>query len=296
MSWMSSGPKVEDGRSPSERGSGSSRSGELSGPILTDGDFRGARMGLGGALLVILVSVVFQRSIFESRTGVLTQTISRFGSASRSAGGGELHGLQSISFILDDAQKTWERLLEKNRMYRQARVVFFQNYTTSECFAERSVTGPLYCPANGTIYLDLGYFDDMASRPGVPGEFAQAYVIAHEVGHHVQRLLGSESQLSGKRQAASTGFKQSARDLELQADCLAGIWGHSTRQREIIDEADIAAGMDAATAASSNRPEKVPGRVSPETFAYGSTADRLQWFRRGLESGSILSCNSLTTE
>src|SRR5581483_8438862 len=192
MRWETGGetPKAKDSGDQSGRGSGG-----LSGPILTGNVFRGARMGLGGALLVILMSVVFQKTIFKSRPGLDKPTISGFGSANRSTGGGEAHGAEFISSILDDTQKSWERLLRQEGIpYRHAKVAFFRDYTTSKCSASASVTGPFYCPAEEKIYIDLGFFDELASRPEAPGEFSQAYVIAHEVGHHVQKLLGGESQ------------------------------------------------------------------------------------------------------
>ena len=288
--------KFKDVEDPSGGSSGSGGSGGLSGPILTGSDFRGARMGLAGALLVILMSVIFQRTIFKSRPSVPLEAASRFGSASRSVGAGSEGGEQFLSYLLDDVQKTWEQILPQAGIrYRRAQPVFFRDYTTSGCGAGQSATGPFYCPADEKIYLDLGFFGELAGQP--EERFAQAYVIAHELGHHVQKLLGSGPEGSANRRTDGSATNQLPMEFELQADCLAGVWAHATGQRNIVDKADIAAGMDAAAAVGGDRVQKMAqGHFSPETFAYGSAPERLQWFRRGLDSGAISSCQAFASE
>jgi predicted metalloprotease len=203
-----------------------------------------------------------------------------------------------MSFVLDDAQHTWERLLPQAGVpYRHAKLVLFRDYTTSGCGAAQAATGPFYCPVDEKVYLDLGFFDALANRMGAPGEFGQAYVIAHELGHHVQKVLGIESQVRRLRQENPTISNPLSVRMELQADCLAGVWGHSTQQRSLIDQADIAAGLDAVAAVGDDRLQKMAtGRVSPESFTHGTSADRQEWFRRGLASGDINSCNTFSKQ
>jgi predicted metalloprotease len=301
MRWTPGGqsPDIEDRRAQGGGGFGFGGPGGFGGPMLGGSGFGGRNLGLGGLLLLILVSVLFRSNLFNSGAPAPTQTISPYGSAGRSVGsarpdaGGDRE-VQFVSFVLDDVQKTWERLLPQTGIpYRHAKLVLFRDYTTSGCGAAQSATGPFYCPADEKVYVDLGFFDELANRLGAPGEFAQAYVIAHELGHHVQKLLGIESKVSRLRQTNPTMSNPLSVRLELQADCLAGVWGHSTQQRKLIDQSDIAAGMDAVAAVGDDRLQKMArGEVSPETFTHGSSAERSEWFRRGLETGNISSCNT----
>jgi uncharacterized protein len=179
--------------------------------------------------------------------------------------------------------------------YRHAKLVLFRDYTASSCGAAESATGPFYCPADEKVYLDLGFFDELANRMGAPGEFGQAYVIAHELGHHVQKLLGIESKVQRLRLANPSESNPLSVRLELQADCLAGVWGHSTEQRNLIDQSDINSGLDAVAAVGDDRIQKMArGYVSPESFTHGTSAERSEWFRRGLDSGDISACNTFS--
>jgi predicted metalloprotease len=296
MRWTSGGQSgdIEDRRGQS--GSGFGGLGGLGGPLL-GALLLNRRMGLGGLLLLLLLGFLYNH-FFQSGPASPGQSASPYGTASRSGGGGspqsEDKEVQFISFVLDDAQKTWERLLPQTGVpYRHAKLVLFRDYTTSGCGTAQSATGPFYCPVDEKVYLDLGFFDDLANRMGAPGEFGQAYVIAHEVGHHVQKLLGIESKVNRLRQANPSMSNPLSVRLELQADCLAGVWGHSTEQRNIIDQADIAAGLDAVAAVGDDRIQKMAtGHVSPERFTHGTSAERSEWFRRGLDSGDISSCET----
>ena len=162
--------------------------------------------------------------------------------------------------------------------YRDAKLVLFSGVVQSGCGVAQSATGPFYCPADGKVYLDTSFFEELDRRFGAPGDFAQAYVIAHEIGHHVQNLLGI---------ASSSG---SSVPLELQADCLAGVWGHSTAQRDILEKGDVEEGLNAAAAIGDDRLSH--GRASPDSFTHGSSAQRVYWFRRGLESGRVSACDT----
>ena len=173
-----------------------------------------------------------------------------------------------------------------NRQYRHAKLVLFRDSIDSACGEAQSATGPFYCPGDEKVYLDLGFFDELKSRFGAPGEFAQAYVIAHEIGHHVQKMLGIEGKVQQLRESNPAQANPLSVSLELQADCFAGVWAKTTEQRKIIDESDVEAGLRAAAAVGDDRLQKMAtGHVSPENFTHGSSAQRTHWFQAGLNSG-----------
>jgi uncharacterized protein len=300
MRWTPGGrsPDIEDRRNQTGGGFGSGGLGiGLLGLILSLG---GRRLGIGSILLLLLLGFFLRNELFNTQPAGPSQSYSQYetpgsaGSAAREAG--EDNTVQFISFVLDDTQKTWERLLPQAGVpYRHAKLVLFRDYTISACGAAQSATGPFYCPADEKVYLDLGFFDELANRLGAPGEFGEAYVIAHEIGHHVQKLLGIEQQVSSLRRSNPEAANPLSVRLELQADCLAGVWGHSTEQRNIIDQSDIAAGMEAVAAVGDDRLQKMSrGYVTPDSFTHGSSAQRSDWFRRGLTSGDISSCNTFS--
>jgi hypothetical protein len=203
--------------------------------------------------------------------------------------------VQFVSFVLDDVQQTWDKMLpqQANVPYRHAKLVLFRDYTDSGCGAAQSATGPFYCPEDEKVYIDLSFFDELRSRFGAPGEFAQAYVIAHEIGHHVQKLLGIEGKVQNLRRRDPSEANPLSVRLELQADCFAGVWGHSTEQRRIVDDADVRAGLQAAAAVGDDRLQRMAtGHVSPESFTHGSSEQRMRWFQSGLDSGQISACNT----
>ena len=261
------------------------------------GGMGGGRLGLGGLLLLLLLSAVFHRDLVSMFYGGEAPAPVSQSYANRSAGNDR--EVQFVSFILDDAQRTWDQLLPESAgtPYRHAKLVLFDNYTPSGCGLAQSATGPFYCPADEKVYIDLGFFQDLRDRYGAPGEFAQAYVLAHEIGHHVQKVLGIEGKVRRLQQANPGARNPLSVALELQADCLAGVWGHSTAQRDLIDAADIEAGIRAAGAVGDDRLQKAAtGTVSPENFTHGSSAQRAAWFRRGLEQGAVSSCDTLATK
>jgi len=212
----------------------------------------------------------------------------------RAAGANSDREVQFVSFVLDDVQSTWERVLpESGAQYRHAKLVLFRNYTQSGCGTAQTATGPFYCPADEKVYIDLAFFDELRGNFGAPGEFAQAYVIAHEIGHHVQKILGIEQKFTALRRSEPSEGNRLSVKLELQADCFAGVWGHSTEQRKIVDTSDVAAGLRAAASVGDDRLQRMStGHVSPETFTHGSSAERTASFRRGLESGNIGACDT----
>ncbi len=202
--------------------------------------------------------------------------------------------VQFVSFVLDDAQNTWRQLFSQHgEQYQDARLVLFRDAVDSQCGMGQSAMGPFYCPPDQRVYIDLSFFDELKRRFAAPGDFAQAYVITHEIGHHVQNLLGIERQVRAQQQRNPGAANDLSVRMELQADCFAGIWGHSTSQRQILEQGDVEEGLNAAAAIGDDRLQRqTGGRVSPESFTHGSSAQRVEWFRRGLSDGRIESCNT----
>jgi hypothetical protein len=206
----------------------------------------------------------------------------------------ERERVEFVSFVLDDLQQSWsDEFSRSGRDYQRAKLVLFRDAVESACGMGQSATGPFYCPPDGKVYLDLGFFDDLASRFGAAGEFAQAYVVAHEIGHHVQNLLGVSDQVRALQSRRPGEANALSVRLELQADCFAGVWAHSTKQRDLLERGDVEAALGAASAIGDDRLQKSAGaRVSPESFTHGSSAQRVEWFRRGLEAGRAEDCNT----
>ena len=258
------------------------------------GGIGGMHLGIGGTIIVGILSLVFHQNLFEVFSGPSSTSpaVSR-SDPSRTAA--EQPEVQFLSFVLDDVQKTWDRILpeQQNAPYRHARLVLYRDVYPSGCGTAESAIGPFYCPEDQKVYLDLGFFDELKSRFGAPGEFAQAYVIAHELGHHVQKLTGIEPRMRRLQQQNPDARNELSVRLELQADCFAGVWAHSTEQRQISDNQDISAGMNAAAAVGDDRLQRAGrGYVNPETFTHGSSAQRVNFFKRGLQSGQMSSCNT----
>jgi predicted metalloprotease len=202
---------------------------------------------------------------------------------------------QFISVVLADTEDTWREVLQKKgRAYVPPVLVLFNDATQSACGVGRSEVGPFYCPGDRKVYLDLSFFRELDERFGAPGDFAQAYVVAHEVGHHVQNLLGiSESVTAARSRADDRQSNALSVRLELQADCFAGVWGRYSQGRGLLDPGDADEGLNAAAAIGDDRLQKMSrGEVIPETFTHGSSADRVRWLRRGLDGGTVESCDT----
>jgi predicted metalloprotease len=199
--------------------------------------------------------------------------------------------VEFVSFVLDDNQKTWSELLPGQ--YRNATLVLFRDAVESACGFAQSATGPFYCPGDQKVYIDLGFYDELRSGFGAPGEFAQAYVLAHEIGRHVQNLLGIERQVRQLQQSRPGQSNDLSVRMELQADCLAGVWGSSTARRDLLESGDVESGLNAAAAIGDDRIQRMStGRVHPESFTHGSSEQRVEWFTRGLQSGDPDACNT----
>jgi predicted metalloprotease len=194
---------------------------------------------------------------------------------------------QKVRHILGDTEQTWNELFaQQNRDYREPTLVLFSDEVNSACGFTSSATGPFYCPGDQKLYIDLSFYGDLARRFGAPGDFAQAYVIAHEVGHHVQNLLGVFEQA----RARGGDPNQVSIKQELMADCFAGVWGHYAARRGLLETGDVEEGLGAAAAIGDDR--LTQGRVAPEKWTHGSSADRVRWFRTGLDSGQMRSCDT----
>jgi predicted metalloprotease len=200
-----------------------------------------------------------------------------------------------VSRVLDDAQGTWSEILPKSgARYRHAHLVLFRDRIESACGSAQSATGPFYCPGDEKVYIDLGFFQELKDRFGAPGDFAQAYVIAHELGHHVQEILGTSDKVHAaeERGTEAQANALSVR-LELQADCYAGVWANSAQARDKLDPGDIDEGLAAAASVGDDRLQRMAtGQVHPESFTHGTSAQRSSWFKRGFESGRTDACNT----
>ena len=195
-----------------------------------------------------------------------------------------------IVAVINSVQAYWSKTL---RGYEGTRTRFFDGSIQTGCGPASSATGPFYCPRDHRVYIDLGFYDELKRRFGAPGDFAQAYVLTHEIGHHVQSLLGTEERVRQAQQQNPRSANELSVRMELQADCYAGIWGHSTSQRNILEQGDVEAGLNAAAAIGDDRIQRMSGsRVAPERFTHGSSAQRVEWFKRGLQSGRLDSCDT----
>jgi predicted metalloprotease len=261
------------------------------------GGFRpgGIHLGLGGVIILFVLSLIFKRDF-----------LSLLSTDSASTGGTSISQpdpvrdqqekplVDFVTFVLNDAQNTWSQVLPQQGVpYRHAKLVLYRDSIDSACGQAQSATGPFYCPEDERVYIDLGFYDELKQRFGAPGEFAEAYVLAHEIGHHVQKLLGIEGKVRAAQQQNPQAANQLSVGLELQADCFAGVWGHSTQQRNLLDPGDVDSGLKAAAAVGDDRLQRMArGTVNPETFTHGSSAQRTEWFQRGFQNGTIAACNT----
>lgn len=257
---------------------------------------RTAGIGLGGLLILLLLSFLFG----ENFLSLLDPSMIGGGGVSTEPAGDvpfqttpeEEELVQFISFVLDDAQRTWTEVLPG---YRPTRLVLFRDAIQSACGFAQAATGPFYCPADQKVYIDLGFYSELKRRFGAPGDFAQAYVLAHELGHHVQNLLGIEQQVR-QAQGSNPGRRNelSVR-MELQADCFAGVWGAYASKRGLLEEGDVEEGLNAAAAIGDDRIQRMStGYVNPDGFTHGSSQQRVTWFRKGLASGDPEMCDTFS--
>jgi predicted metalloprotease len=248
----------------------------------------GRHIGIGGILVLGVLSLIFKRDLISPFLGVSSgPAVSTADPAKTQA---EKPEVEFVTFVFNDVQKNWEQMLQG---YRHAKLVLFRDQTESGCGTAETATGPFYCPADEKVYIDLGFYDELKQRFGAPGQFAQAYVLAHELGHHVQKLIGIEGKVRAAQERNASQVNPLSVRMELQADCFAGIWAKSTEQRNILESGDVESALGAAAAVGDDRIARMAGRrVSPESFTHGSAADRVKWFKTGMQGGTIDSCNT----
>ncbi len=258
--------------------------------------FGGMHIGIGGIVFLIILSLLFKRNFFSmlGGGGVPAGPRTSVSQPDRAKDHREQPLRQFVSFVLDDTQKTWEQILpQQGVQYRHAKLVLFRNSTYSGCGAARAATGPFYCPQDEKVYIDLDFYDELQRRFGAPGQFAEAYVLAHEIGHHVQKLIGVERRVRMLQDRSPGSANALSVKVELQADCLAGVWAHSTDERKLLEAGDVESALGAAAAVGDDRLQKMStGHISPESFTHGTSAQRMEWFKRGMREGTIAGCNT----
>ena len=278
MLWNDSGrsSNLEDGRS-------------------SGGGFGGrAGMGIGGTAVLLILSLVFGHNFFND-VGGSAATVAQPGSPISAADSArEEPEVRFVSFVLDDAQQTWSGILPQyGAQYHDAKLHLFRNATDTGCGTGQTAMGPFYCPLDEKVYIDLAFYDELKTKFGAAGDFAQAYVIAHELGHHVQHILGTDAKMRQTLQRNPDRANELSVKLELQADCYAGVWGHSTQQRKILQQGDIEEGLAAAAAVGDDRiQQRTTGHVNTDSFTHGSSAQRTSWFKKGFDTGDPRACDT----
>ena len=263
------------------------------------GGMRAVPLGIGGMLLLLVLSW-FTGIDFLSLIGngggsaQIEETTGTSGTVAATPE--EERTVDMVDAVMEDTQQTWEQLLSGR--YQRTRAVLFRSAVQSTCGMAESAVGPFYCPADRKVYLDLSFFNDLHQRFRAPGEFAQAYVLAHEVGHHVQTLIGVESQVRQRQQSDPRSRNEYSVRMELQADCFAGVWAHhATTSRDLLDQSDIAEALNAATAIGDDRLQRASqGRVVPDAFTHGSAQQREAWLRRGMKAGTPEACDTFSAQ
>lgn len=271
------------------------------------------RAGMGGGIFNLLMPIV--RSRF-GMTGVAVLAVGYFGLQMFTGGSSSSSARRRmnqaaptrtkttgkpdrqkafIGFVLDDVQNLWTRKYPGPGAYRRAKLVLFTGATDTACGLGESATGPFYCPGDERAYIDLSFFKTLSKRLGAPGDFAQAYVLAHEIGHHVQKLTGASRRVHAAPKSQQKGAQGLSVRLELQADCYAGVWANGTKQQGLIEAGDLEEALTAAEAIGDDTLQRnATGRVRPETFSHGSSAQRMKWFKRGFTSGDPADCDTFS--
>jgi len=252
-----------------------------------------AGLGVGGVLVLLVLSWVSGTNLFSLIGTDAPGAVSSGPASPAETTPVEEHVVDMVDAVMNDAQDTWSQLLGSR--YQRTKVFLFRDAVQSACGAAESATGPFYCPADAKVYLDVSFFNELSQRFGAPGEFAEAYVVAHELGHHVQNLLGLNERASADRRP---GPQSASVALELQADCFAGIWGHAaSRDRQIhagqvrLEPGDAEQALRAAASIGDDRLQKMStGRIMPERFTHGTSAQRVEAFSRGMDSGDPRAC------
>ncbi|HYM63921.1 MAG TPA: neutral zinc metallopeptidase [Gaiellaceae bacterium] len=262
----------------------------------------GAKGGLGGlGLIIAIVVLLFGGGVVGGGGGFDVPSLDPINQMPGAQGGGlpesadpDADLKEFVGFVVDDVQDSWARAFAAGgQRYEATTLVLFSDATQSDCGGASSSTGPFYCPADRKVYLDLEFFRQLRDRFGAPGDFAQAYVIAHEFGHHVQNVIGVSEDVRREQQANPDQANELSIRLELQADCLAGVWAHSAYEENLLEPGDVEEGLAAAAAVGDDRIQaQATGQIDRESWTHGSSEQRTTWFRKGFESGSSGGCNT----
>lgn len=263
-------------------------------------DRRGVRFGRAGGIgigtiVLALVAIYFGQDPSVVLNGLQpSQPTEQEGPYQESPEEAQLR--EFVGVVLADTEQTWGEIFRQaGQTYEQPKLVLFSGAVQSACGMAEAAVGPFYCPGDRKVYIDLSFYQELQSRFGAPGDFAQAYVVAHEIGHHVQTLMGiSDRNMAARQRASEAQANALSVRQELQADCFAGIWAHNADQsRQLLEQGDIEEGLNAASAIGDDRLQKqARGYVAPESFTHGSSEQRVRWFKRGFESGSVQSCDT----
>lgn len=255
-------------------------------------------MGIGGVLLLLVLSFVFKTNFFALLGGGGGAPVTS--QAPTASSPEEEQMVEFVNSVNNDVQGIWEQQFSASgQPYQPAKLVLFRDGTQSSCGYGAAAMGPFYCPGDQKAYIDLGFYQDLKSRFGAPGDFAQAYVLAHEIGHHVQHLLGIDQSVRQAQEKNPREANELSVRMELQADCFAGVWGHQAAQRQdvsqgmILDPGDVQEALTAASAIGDDRIQQQAGSsVNPESWTHGSSDQRVQWFRVGMETGDPEKCDT----
>ena len=270
------------------------RRGQSGSPMGGGGGFR-LPSGKGGIVLLIIIVVAGYYGV--DLTGMLTgEPVSQQQTTTqRSISPQDEEAAKFTKVVLADTEDTWGMIFkDMGRQYPQPKLVMYRGATRTACGTGQSVMGPFYCPADSTVYIDLSFYDEMKTKLGAGGDFAQGYVIAHEVGHHVQKLLGIESKVRQLQQNASPAeANRLSVKMELQADCFAGVWGYNMQKQDVMEVGDLQEALNTAEAIGDDRlQQQSQGRVVPDSFTHGTSQQRYTWFKRGFDSGDPAQCNT----
>jgi hypothetical protein len=263
-------------------------------------DRRGVRFGRAGGIGIGTILLALVAMYFGQDPSVVLQGIQPSAPTSEEVPYNETPEeaqlREFVSVVLADTEETWGQIFSQaGATYEQPKLVLFNGAVESACGFAQAAVGPFYCPGDRKVYIDLSFYQDLQSRFGAPGDFAQAYVVAHEIGHHVQTLMGiSERNMAARQSVGEAEANALSVRQELQADCFAGIWAHNAdRSRQLLEQGDIEEGLNAAAAIGDDRLQKQSrGYIAPESFTHGSSEQRVRWFKRGFESGSVQSCDT----
>jgi uncharacterized protein len=259
-------------------------------------------IGIGTIVLILILVFVVPKLLGSSGGGVIPDPGAVNGFPDVTAGGGtevdpsDPTG-QFVDAVGDDVQTTWEDVFKgAGRPYEPTKIVLFDNATRTACGFANAQTGPFYCPSDERVYLDAGFFNELEQRFHASGDFAEAYVIAHEIGHHVQNLLGITAEVDQADRSDPADANELSIRLELQADCLAGVWGHSANERGVLDPGDLREAITAAQAVGDDRiQESTTGRIDRESWTHGSAEQRSSWLQRGFDAGNMQACDTFST-